>query len=250
MASASPYAFAAPSKSPLRLEQFANPRQRAGIRRIEIDSRTKVRERGRRVASLPLDAGKLPVQKGAVRRARDRRRVRADRIVDPAGAGGRPRIGQPLPGDAEPQHLDAPPDLRQRGIDRDGGFECGERLGLIVERQVRFTAADQRRGLRGLTGERPIEMLQRGLRIAIGELDVAESDLGRIERRRRLERRRELALGVPQIAGLKKRPRANVLRRRPACRRQCRGNDRRDEIRESRRRDDRQRHNSSARTRP
>ena len=110
------------------------------------------------------------------------------------------------------------PISRQRGIDRDRGFECGERVGLIVERQVRFTAADQRRGLRGLPGERPIEMFQCCLLSRDRRARVAESDLGRIERRRRLERRRELALGVPQIAGLKKRPPAIVLRRRPACR--------------------------------
>ena len=96
-----------------------------------------MRERGRRVAPLPLDAGQLAVQKGAVRRARDRRRVRADRIVDPAGAGGRPRIGKPLLGDAELQHFDAPPrSASSEGSAAMRGLERGERFGLAVERQV------------------------------------------------------------------------------------------------------------------
>ena len=104
--------------------------------------------------------------------------VRADRLIEPAGAGGGSGIGEPLLGQAELQNLDAPRDLRQRRVGGACGLEGGERFSLAVEREIGFAASDERRRVRRLTFEGAIEMRQRGLLIPARELDVAEADLG------------------------------------------------------------------------
>ncbi len=168
------------------------------------------------VALLPLDAGQLAVEERAVGRARDRRRVRLRRLVEPAGSRRVARACKPLLDCPEPQHFDAPRQIGQRRIDGERRLERGERVALAIQREQRLAAADQRRHIVVLRAEleRAVEMRQRRLRVLARQLDVAERGFGRIERRLCLQRRRELALGVPEIAGLQERPAARFA----ACR--------------------------------
>jgi hypothetical protein len=54
--------------------------------------------------------------------------------------------------------------------------------------------------------QRAIEMCQRRFRILPRQLDVPQRGFRRIERRIGFQRGSQLALGVPEIAGLEKRP--------------------------------------------
>ena len=165
-----------------------------------VDGLAEVLERRVGVALLPLDA----------RPARDRGTALSGELAIAAGVGLRPprRAGRRAPprarapsallGAAELQHLDAaragrsatdrrrapprtPPARRLRGS-------------APAAPAPRPTSADTS-SCCALQLERAIEMRQRRLGVLARELDVAERRLRRIERRRRLQRRGELALG-------------------------------------------------------
>ena len=242
------YALAAPSKSLARVEDLADLRERPRVGRIERRRLAEVLERrvhvgGRRF--LPLDPGQLAIQERAVGRARNRRGVGTDRLVEPAGARRLPRL---LRGccstPPELQHLDAPPDVGQRRIDGERRLERGDRVGVAVEREQRLAAAEQRRHVSRLLADlqRPVEMRQRRLRVLPRQLDVAEGRLRRIEGRRRLQRRGELALGRLQIAGLQERPAAPLDLAPRGCRPARRGTDGLHEVGKLRRGHHRRRH--------
>ncbi len=101
------------------------------------------------------------------------------------------------------------------GIGDDRRLEALERLVALAERQQRFAAADQRRHVPRIGDNARSKCSDGALVILLGEPDVAEPGFGRIEVRRQLQRRLEVALRRLQIAGLQPQPaRLMALERR------------------------------------
>ena len=195
---------------PLR---FVNlPEEHVGARFVGLERHCPRRMIERRIqaSGAPFDVGELAVQEGAVGRSFERADVRAARVVQLAG------LRQPARGldllllAAEPQHVDAGAQHRQRRIGLERGVEALQRLLLLPQCQQRLGAATERRRVSRVDHHRAIEVQQRILLLLVRQRHVAEPDFRRIERRRLLERGGEVPLGRAKISGLQPAPTRHV----------------------------------------
>ena len=223
------------------VEQVANLRQRSRVAGLERHRLAEVLQRLVGGALLTFDGGELAIQERTIGGAGNRAVVERDRVIHAPGPRRLSRAIQVVLLAAEPQHLDAPRQIRQRRIDGQRRLECRQRVGLPVQRQQRLPASDQRRQILRLPLERPIEVRQRRLHVLARDLQPAQGRRCRIECRRRLQRRVELPFRALQLAGLKQAP-AEIMIAGRGCSDQIRRDDRHDELGKLRRRDHRSDH--------
>ena len=190
----------------LLLEDLTDLHERRRVGGIERRRATEVVDRGLGVPVLPFEQAELAMQERAVRAGLQRALVTGARLGPPARGRGGPRPGDHVLKIAEAQDLDPPGEIGHRAVDGQRRFERRQRLVVAAEGEERLSTPHERRDVLRRDAQRVIEC-SHGTRVVLArEGDVGRPDLGRIQRRRPLQRRSELPIGVLQIVVLQVAP--------------------------------------------
>ncbi len=182
--------------------------QRRHVGPIQLDGLPQVLQRAIAIALPMLDGPELAIQERTVGRGRDRPLIRDSRLVQPAASGG---VASPLDHVlhvAELQHLDAPAHIRQRAVERERLFECGQRIRITLQAEQRLAATDECRHVGAIGRERSIERTQRLVVLAACQRHESFPSTCRIEGPAVLQGALEFPLRVPEVVILKKTPAA------------------------------------------
>ena len=146
------------------------------------------------------------------RRQFERRPQRALRLLEPLRVVGLPPVLDQVLHHAEAQQLHAGPKTFPIRLDAKDPFDDGNRLGTPVEREERVCIPEKGRQIGVARANRRREVRCGRLVVLVGELDIAEARLRRVEVRRLLEDVAELPGGGAKIACLQLQPRRAVAR--------------------------------------
>ena len=148
------------------------------------------------------------MEKRAVGRRGERRLVADPGLVQPVRRRGRSCAFDDFLQTTEPQDLDAPPHVNERGVGHERRLKGEQGFALALHGQQRLALAHERRNVGRRLRQDGVEPSQRLVVVMIGKGDVCGACFSRVQSRRSLERSAELAARAAEVAVLEKTPAA------------------------------------------